>query len=73
MLPGETITTCIIIYEPLTPPLARVSDLLGLGGVIPPAPLPTLRNIYRWTGGRRRRKRKEKKIIDDTFVDFNDF
>lgn len=42
MLPGETITTCIIIYEPLTPPLARVSDLLGLGGVIPP-PFPTLR------------------------------
>lgn len=43
MLPGETITTCIIIYEPLTPPLARVSDLLGLGRVIPPAPFPTLR------------------------------
>lgn len=57
MLPGETITTCIIIYEPLTPPLARVSDLLGLGGVIPPAPFPTLR---KYIGGQEEEEEEEK-------------
>lgn len=58
MLPGETITTCIIIYEPLTPPSCACIGSTGSRRSNSPSAVSNPKKIYRWTGRRRRRKIK---------------
>lgn len=67
MLPGETITTCIIIYEPLTPPSCACIGSTGSRRSNSPSAVSNPKKI----SVDRKKKKKKNKIIDDT--DFNDF